>query len=63
MQARIEGRGRSRRKTADEGARSWRACARWNVAPEASLSVEATRNASDGDPPENGLMLRGALRW
>ena len=37
---------------------------RWQVAPEASLSLEGTRrDAADDDGPEHRLMLRGALRW
>ena len=46
------------------GAQWWRMGARWQVVPEASLSLEGTRHeAADDDGPEHGLMLRGALRW
>ena len=47
-----------------EGERSWRAGARWQVAPDASLSLEGTRReAAIDDAPEQALMLRGSLRW
>ena len=47
-----------------EGAQWWRMGARWQVVPDASLSLEGTRHeAADDDGPEHGLMLRGALRW
>ena len=47
---------------ADENERSWRAGARWSVAPDVSFGIEGTRsdNASD---TEHGLMLRGSLGW
>ena len=46
-----------------EGARSWGMGAHWQVAPDASLSLEGTRHEAADDGPEHGLMLRGALRW
>ena len=49
---------------AGEAGRSWRAGARWQVAPDASLSLEGTRReAANDDTSEHGLMLRGSLRW
>ena len=49
---------------ADGGARAWRAGVRWRVAPEVSLDLEGTRTESANDnAPEQGLMLRGAVRW
>ena len=49
---------------AGEGARAWRAGARWDLAPRFTLGLEATRREpSTDDPPEHRLMLRGALRW
>ena len=49
---------------ADGGARSWRMGARWQLAADASLSVEGTLyEAANDTGPEHGLMLRGALRW
>ena len=47
-----------------DGARSWRMGARWQLAADASLSVEGTlHEAANDNGPEHGLMLRGALRW
>ena len=49
---------------AGDGARSWRMGARWQLAADASLSVEGTlHEAANDNGPEHGLMLRGALRW
>ena len=49
---------------ADGGARSWRMGARWQLAADASLSVEGTlHEAANDNGPAHGLMLRGALRW
>ena len=46
-----------------DGARSWRMGARWQLAADASLSVEGTlHEAANDNGPEHGLMLRGALR-
>ncbi len=46
------------------GARSWRMGARWQLAADASLSVEGTlHEAANDNGPAHGLMLRGALRW
>ena len=49
---------------AREGERAWRAGARWKLAPDFTLGLEATRHEpSTNDPPEHRLMLRGALHW
>ena len=49
---------------AREGERAWRAGARWKLAPNFTLGLEATRHEpSTNDPPEHRLMLRGALHW
>ena len=49
---------------AREGERAWRAGARWKLAPDFTLGLEATRREpSTNAPPEHRLMLRGALRW
>ena len=49
---------------AGDGARSWRMGARWQLATAASVSVEGSLyEAANDDGPEQGLMLRGALRW
>ena len=49
---------------AREGERAWRAGARWNIAPNFTLGLEATRREPSANaPPEHRLMLRGALRW
>ena len=49
---------------AEAGTRAWRAGVRWQVAPEVSLDLEGTRSESANDnAPEQGVMLRGALRW
>ena len=49
---------------AREDDRAWRAGARWKLAPDFTLGLEATRHEpSTNDPPEHRLMLRGALRW
>ena len=51
---------------ADGGSRAWRAGVRWQVAPEVSLDLAGTRTESandDDDAPEQGVMLRGSVRW
>ena len=47
---------------AGEGARSWRAGVRWQVAPAVRLGIEGTRQENAGDD-EQGLLLRGSLSW
>ena len=48
---------------ADGGA--WRTGARWAIAPQATLALEATRaeTAHDAGSSEHGVMLRGQIRW
>ena len=48
---------------ASGGTRAWRAGVRWQVAPTVSLDLEGTRREAGGSPPEQGAMLRGAVRW
>ena len=48
---------------AGDDARTWRAGARWQVAPDASLGLEGTLSESAGAAPDQGVMLRSALRW
>ncbi len=48
---------------AGDDARTWRAGARWSLAPDMSLGLEGTRSESAADPAEHGAMLRGAVRW
>ena len=47
------------------GDRTWRAGARWSLAPHLAMSLDGTRRESgnDDEPPQHGLMLRGVLRW
>ena len=49
----------------DGDGRAWRAGARWAIAPQATLALEATRaeTAHDAGSSEHGVMLRGQLRW
>ena len=50
--------------TDDGGSRAWRTGARWQIAPDAALELEAVRRGSAGDnAPAHSLTLRGALRW
>ncbi len=49
---------------AGEGARSWRAGIRWQLAPDAGLSLEGTRREpAVYHDPEHSLALSGSLRW
>ena len=46
------------------GERWWRAGARWQAAPGASLSLEGARRESGNDgAAEHGVMLQAAVRW
>ena len=48
----------------DDGGRGWRAGARWQVAEDASLSLEGTREEnSNATNTDRGVMLLGSLRW
>ena len=47
-----------------ESTRTVRMGTRWQMAADASLSLEGTRlEVANDDGPAHGLMLRGALRW
>ncbi|MDE0408896.1 MAG: fibronectin type III domain-containing protein [Alphaproteobacteria bacterium] len=48
---------------AGDDARTWRAGARWEVAPDATLGFEGTLSESAGAAPEQGVMLRSSMRW
>ena len=49
---------------AGDDARTWRAGARWSIAPDVSLNLEGTLSeAANDDAPEHGVMLRSAVRW
>ena len=47
----------------DAGARTMRTGTRWQLNPDTVVSVEATRQASDGSEPDNQVRLRAALRF
>ena len=47
----------------DAGARTMRTGTRWQFNPDTVVSVEATRQASDGSEPDNQVRLRAALRF
>ena len=45
-------------------ARTWRAGARWQLAPDVNLGLEGTRHEPEnGNDTAYGLVLRGAFRW
>ena len=46
------------------GNRTWRTGTRWQLAPEATFGLEATRNEAHGEAGAvNALELRGEVRW
>ena len=47
----------------DAGHRAMRTGTRWQVSPDATFGLEATRQASDAGEADNRLMLRAALRF
>ena len=48
----------------DGGGRAWHTGARWEIAPGAALSMEATRaEAAVDDTVEHGVMLLGSYGW
>ena len=48
---------------AGDDARTWRAGASWQIAPDVNLGLEGTLSESAGAAPEQGVMLRSAVRW
>ena len=47
----------------DAGNPTVRTGTHWQVNPDATFGLEATRQASDAGEPDNQLMLRAALRF
>ena len=52
------------RRLADGGARGWRLTSALLGDPRFEVNLDATRRepANDNEPPEHGVMLRGAVR-
>ena len=49
---------------AEAGDRTWRAGARWSLAPHLAMSLDGTRSeAANDDAPEHGAQFRLILRW
>ena len=49
---------------AEAGDRTWRAGARWSLAPHLAMSLDGTRReAANDDGPEHGVRFRLGLRW
>ena len=49
---------------AEAGDRTWRAGARWSLAPHLAMSLDGTRSeAANDDAPEHGVQFRFTLRW
>ena len=49
---------------AEAGDRTWRAGARWSLAPHLAMSLDATRREpANDDAPEHGVQFRFTLRW
>ena len=49
---------------AEAGDRTWRAGARWSLAPHLAMSLDgARREPANDDAAEHGAMLRAAIRW
>ena len=49
---------------AEAGDRTWRAGARWSLAPHLAMSLDGTRSeAANDDAPEHGVQFRLILRW
>ena len=48
---------------AEAGDRTWRAGARWSLAPHLAMSLDGTRREAANADAEHGLMLRGVIRW
>ena len=49
---------------AEAGDRTWRAGARWSLAPHLAMSLDATRREpANDDAPEHAGLFRLILRW
>ena len=49
---------------AEAGDRTWRAGARWSLAPHLAMSLDGTRSEpANDDAPEHGVQFRLTLRW
>ena len=49
---------------AEAGDRTWRAGARWSLAPHLAMSVDGTRSEpANDDAPEHGVQFRFTLHW
>ena len=49
---------------AEAGDRTWRAGARWSLAPHLAISLDGARSeAANDDAPEHGVQFRFSLRW
>ena len=49
---------------AEAGDRTWRAGARWSLAPHLAISLDgARRESANDDAPEHGVQFRLTLRW
>ena len=47
----------------EEGNRTLRTGARWNMAPEATLGLEATREEQREQDTANAVVFRAQIRW
>ena len=48
----------------EAGDRTWRAGARWSLAPTLAMSLDATRlERAGGNAPDHGLAFRATFRW
>ena len=45
------------------GARTYRAGTRWNLAPDTTLGLEATREERGEENLANAVLMRAAIRW
>ena len=49
---------------AEAGSRTWRAGARWSLAPHLAMSLDGTRREpANDDAPEHGVQFRLTVRW
>ena len=49
---------------AEAGNRTWRAGARWSLAPTLAMSLDGTRReAANDNAPEHGVQFRLTVRW